>query len=94
MDSSRRWPSRGHAETLKLCKDCRWAKRFWSDIIIDPFHLGWTYARCCRPGSRRAEEMLPVDGRRGSGTFCSIERKYYYYTLDMCGPEGKYWEAK
>ena len=71
----------------KLCKDCKWYRKDWMHHII---FGNQTYDMCASPNT--TDDL--VTGRRQR--FCdalrrkSYEREYEY----LCGPDGKYWEAK
>jgi hypothetical protein len=71
----------------KLCKDCKYHKKDWISHTF-PFFGAKGYFDECR---REKNDNLVVGG--GRTTFCEIERRDYY-SLDVCGVEGKYWEAK
>lgn len=63
---------------MKYCKDCKHSKKDW-------FTEG-KYRKCSRPGL----EMDPVTGVPIK-PYCSIERMSFV-TLDICGPNAKYYE--
>lgn len=72
----------------KFCKDCKYCKRDWDEVI---FFRGYQYAECRHPNFKN---VSPVDGKpTHSQKFCSIERKDWV-GIDVCGPEGKYFEEK
>ena len=74
----------------KFCKDCKFCKRGLTDYL---FLFGtYRFARCDHPRLTRGGEYY-VDGSLRGEKYCSNEREYYQ-TLDVCGPDAKYFEAK
>lgn len=73
----------------KFCKDCKHCHRSWGDII---WLFGtYRYAECKHP---MHNNISPVDGKPMSPyKACQVERKDWGM-LDVCGPDGKYFEAK
>lgn len=70
----------------KFCKDCKWAKRTWSDLG------GYEYAMCVHPETQknpRTDTKYLVTGHRDGFLHCSNQRNF-----GKCGREGKLWEAK
>lgn len=63
---------------MKLCKDCKHARRRWIFFISS-----WEYARCAHH-----ENQDPVTG--DGDNFCKLAR----HREDNCGKSGKYFEAK
>jgi hypothetical protein len=65
----------------KLCKDCKYYRRNWVEHIFKNNDY-WDF--CMRPND------LNVVSQMSNGYRCAYEREYEY----LCGPGGKYWEAK
>lgn len=64
---------------MKLCKDCKHAKRNW-------LH-GWEYAKC----RRHAPEADPVTGKLvRRETYCSNQRAFG----NLCGPDAVFFVSK
>ena len=74
----------------KLCKDCKHYKKDWiSHILSFGITVGnnGEYDMC----GRKKNNNL-VTGR-DKPSFCEIERRDWY-SLDVCGVDGKYFEAR
>lgn len=63
----------------KLCKDCKHFKRDWI-LFFDR-----SFDKCLR----KMEKRSPITGK-AKPSFADIQRDHFF----LCGPEGKYWEAK
>jgi len=72
---------------LKYCKDC---KHYRPERLLQILTLGiespYESARCTRPKIN----LVSMDAGK---TFCSSER-ISYHSIDTCGSDGKYWEAR
>lgn len=77
---------------IKFCKDCKFCKRTWTDFV---FLFGtYRFAMCNHPRLLEVStEHLVSGGKAVSSKYCSNERTAYEW-LDVCGPEGKYFEVK
>jgi hypothetical protein len=72
----------------RFCKDCKFCKREWQQVV---FFMGYEYAECHHP---KLSIVSLVDGKRTQpAKFCQIERKDWQ-GVDVCGPDGKYFEGK
>ena len=71
----------------KLCKDCKHYKTNFLSRILSFFSDNGEFDMC----GRKKNNNLVTGGNNPS--FCEMERRDYF-TLDVCGPEGKYFEAK
>lgn len=67
----------------KLCKDCKWVRR--------RFGLFYHLAKCAAPNAHRVNKSL-ITGKEQL-MYCFAQRNYDD-EKDMCGYEGKFWEAK
>lgn len=73
---------------LKYCKNCKHCRPEIAEIIFTlGFGDGLEYARCVRP---RGNDLVSGNSVK---TFCSCERSTYY-TIDTCGKDAKYYEAR
>ena len=68
----------------KLCKNCKHIRRNWITYLF----VGDEFSKCGRPVNPDL-----VSGKTELKNYCSIERKYWY-SIDACGPEGKYFEER
>jgi hypothetical protein len=68
---------------LKLCKDCKFYKKYWGY----GGHNG-IYDECTCPSVPK--KVNPVDGSGRRFVFCTFERS----DIRSCGPDAKYWEPK
>lgn len=69
-------------EQPKLCKNCKYYKK---DRISHLLGFRGKYDEC-----RRLMNLVTGDKKV---EFCEIERRDWY-PLDVCGPEGKYFEPR
>ena len=72
-------------EPIRLCCDCRFYKKDWISHLLPIFGYRGQFDEC-----RRLMNLVTGDKKVD---FCEIERKYWY-PLDVCGPEGKYFEPR
>lgn len=75
----------------KLCIHCKHRQRdlYWKIIGLFDKTV-YEFDKCTRPFGKNlvsGEDIAPPR------KYCVIERTDYAY-LDVCGPEGKYWECK
>jgi hypothetical protein len=75
----------------KFCKDCKFCKRSFYDLI---FLLGtYEFAMCTRPGPMETRTKHLVTKKLQPYGYCSSERITYKW-VDTCGAIPKYFEAK
>ena len=63
---------------VKLCKDCKYFRRFWLDVSL---------SKCVHPDTAKGDPMSLV---AGGLVFCSNARSVEW----ACGESGKLFEAK
>lgn len=70
------------------CKDCKHCRPEIADIIFTlGFGDGLKYARCARPN------VTDLVSGKSCQNLCSYER-VSYYTVDTCGKDAEYFEAR
>lgn len=73
----------------KLCIDCR-------HFVPNKDHTNpeqkAQFAFCAKSGDKN-DTLTLVDGRAPKMQYCSIQRTHYD-TIETCGPDAKYFEAK
>ena len=75
------------SEDIKLCKDCKFAKRNLTDFIL--FLGSYRFAKCNHPSAMiNPNSDYYVTGGSSDYYFCSTQRAY------DCGKQGKYFEPK
>lgn len=91
---------KNRVSAVPICKNCKWAKPvnnwhiWWIPIIgwiffLLEFSERWANARCKR--------ISNIDLVSGSPVYMNVDCRSYRdrdYQKDVCGPEGKYFEAK
>lgn len=74
---------------MKLCKDCKWAKRDW--VFFWSPQAQWKFAKCTR---KTKTEASPVDGEPSTvEPYCAIERLGMEQWGD-CGASAQFFESK
>jgi hypothetical protein len=73
---------------LKYCKNCKHCRpnRLMHILSLGTINL-YEFAKCMRPQPDDLVSQSP------KFFYCSTERTSYF-TIDTCGTEGKYWEAR
>lgn len=77
---------------MKLCKDCKHARRNIGDWIASPFRP-WRYAKCMASACIERDALSPLDGRNHQKVtiwYCFMERD----PTGKCGPDGTLWEPR
>lgn len=83
------------AASVKLCRDCKYARRSFRDII---FFFGWEFAKCAHPtairNGKQAEYLVTGEASRPEQGYCETERSEIVDYRNGCGPDGQYWTPR